>query len=130
MEDASIALPPDIRSESIERGLKNVVWDADGRNAAVAFERPEGTFIAAFVIRKDYTTIANDISRSELSNIALIGPARVYARRSTVPVEWQERADGAGFLTVRTRAWDAAGKQFTAEDSLKFDEDTGLPIWK
>ncbi len=127
LEHASIAVPEDITPESIAVGLKIVVWDRERLRAAVAFERKEGSFVVAFVTKKDYTVIANDISRAESANIATLGPGRVYARRSTVPVEWQA---GTGLLVIRTDSWDAAGKHYAAMDFLKFDDATGLPVWR
>jgi hypothetical protein len=127
LEHASISVPEDITPESIAAGLKNVVWDREGLRAAVAFEREEGSFVVAFVTNKDYTVLASDISRAENANIAVLGPGRVYVRRSTVPAEWQT---GTGFLVIRTEAWDGSGKHYTATDFLKFDERTGLPVWR
>jgi hypothetical protein len=127
LEEASIAVPEDITPESIEAGLKNVVWDPERLRAAVAFERKEGSFVVVFATKKDRKVIANDISRSENANLAAIGPGRVYVRRRTVPVEWQA---GTGFLVVSTEAWDAAGKRYAIKDFLKFDDDTGLPFWR
>jgi hypothetical protein len=37
---------------------------------------------------------------------------------------------GTGFLVIRTEAWDASGKHYSATDFLKFDERTGLPVWR
>ena len=128
-ELASIAIPEDITTESIERGLKSVVWDRDRRNGAVAFERPQGSFVVAFVTRKGGTFIANDISRSELAAIGAIGPNRNYVTRRTRPVEWRASSTGGHGLVVRTEAWDASGKRYAIQDLLHFD-DNGQPLWR
>ena len=127
LERASIAVPEDITPESIAAGLKNVVWDRERLRAAVAFERKEGSFVVAFVTKKDYTVVRRRYQQGRDANIAVIGPGREYVRRSTVPVEWQA---GTGLLVIRTEAWDAEGKRYTATEFLKFDDGTGLPRWR
>jgi hypothetical protein len=128
LKRASIPVPDDIAPESIERGLKNVVWDRDGLCAALAFERAQGTFVVAFVTDKDFSSVvASDISRTELANIAAIGPSRVYVKRRTRP-DWRT-SRGGHTLIVRTEAWDASGRRYAGQDLLKFD-DNGRPIWR
>jgi hypothetical protein len=129
LERASIAIPEDITPDSIERGLQNVVWDRDRQSAAVAFERAQGSFVAAFVANKTLAVTANDISGAEIGNLAAIGPTRVYVTRTTRPVEWRTSSTGGQALVVRTEAWDSSGRRYAHHTSLAFDENS-RPKWR
>lgn len=109
--------------------MRNVVWDRDHQSAAVAFERPQGSFVAAFVANKTLAVTANDVSGAETGNLAAIGPTRVYVTRKTRPVEWRTSSTGGQAVVVRTEAWDASGRRYSRQEALAFD-DNSRPKWR
>ena len=125
----SVSLPADLAAGSIDAGIRTAVWN-DARTAvAVAFARPQATFVAAFIQRQTREYVGTDISEVETRTIGAIGPFRTYVRRTTVPLKWETWSEARPVLRVQTTVWDESGQRYRGTEALVFLPD-GTPFWR
>jgi hypothetical protein len=129
VELTSIRLPPEASDVSVADGLARAVWNPARTMVAVAFTRSRDTYVLAFLQRENGEYVVTDVSEVESRIIGGIGPFRVYVRRETIPLAWEDWSEGRRVLKARTSVWDQMGQRYRGIDVVLFSND-GVPLWR
>lgn len=127
---AHVALPQEIATNEIVRGLQTGLWNPNRTAVAVSFPQPRASVVFVFLRQTNGTYLAVDASGVEGGNFGKLGISgrSGYERFETQPVEWLRREDEWFQVVMRTRAW-KAGQRFTVSEALVIKPD-GTVLWR
>jgi len=127
----SVAIPVTLPASVVEGGLGKILRHPNGNDVAIGFNSAKSSFVVVFLLQRDGSYLAVDVTRVEKVNIGAIGPFRAYKRTETTPTGWLERPQNDDSVQVRlqTRAWDLSGRRYTMNEPLIITRD-GTPLWR
>jgi hypothetical protein len=127
----SIVIPMAMPALTVEQGLRNILRHPNGNDLAIGFNSAQSSFVVVFLLQRDGSYLAVDVTRVEKVNIGAIGPFRAYKRTETTPTSWLERPqnDDSVQIQLQTHAWDLSGRRYTMNEPLIITRD-GTPLWR
>jgi hypothetical protein len=126
------AMPREVTTNQVVRGLQAGHWNSNRTAVAVSIAQPHpnASLVFVFIRQNEGAYLAVDARGVEGGNLGKLGIARHagYDRFETTPTGWLHREDGRFQVVMRTRAW-KDGKRYTASEPLLIGRN-GTVLWR